>query len=91
MRQSELDRSIVQFREKVVTSSNELVVDEDHRDGFPVMLGAEVLSLLTSFECFGINVLEWNVVLPEVVGNFSAEWTVVVSQYNNLSHQILVR
>jgi hypothetical protein len=65
-----------------------LVIDEDHGDGFPVVLGAEFFSFFSSFGSLGVNVIEGMVVFLEVVSDFLAEWAVITSDYNNFGHWI---
>lgn len=77
----------MKFGKEIVTATNEFIVNKDHWNGVPVMLFAEFFSLFSSFRWFGINILEWKIVVLEIVGNFTAVRTVVVSQYNNFSHQ----
>ena len=77
----------MKFCKEIVTATNEFIVNKDHWNGVPVMLFAEFFSLFSSFRWFGINILEWKIVVLEIVGNFTAIRTVVVSQYNNFSHQ----
>ncbi len=84
--QSNLDRSVFQLGEEVIASTNELIVDDDHRDSFPIIFLAVFFSLFSSFRGLSINVLKCGVIFSKVCSYFSAEWTVVVSQNNNLCH-----
>ena len=88
--ESKLNGSVFEFGEEVIATSNKLVVNEDHGDGFPVVFSTELFSFLGSFWGLCVCVFDWNVVFLEVIWDLVAVWAVVTAEDENLSHWIYV-
>ena len=78
--------SLFEFGEEVIASTYKLVIDENHGDGVPFMLFAELLSLLDAWLCLGVDVFEVLIILFKVVCNLSTVWAIIASQHNNFCH-----
>lgn len=85
-KESKLNGFFSKFREEIVTTTDKLIINEDHWNSFPVVFFTEFFSFLSSFRWLSINVLERDVIVFKVICNFSTVWTVIVSQYNNFCH-----
>lgn len=60
--------------EEVIAAPHELIVDEDHWYGVPIVLVGDFFPLSISLLSFGINPCIGNLVFIQIVLNLDTEW-----------------